>query len=261
MDYGDIFTITNYARQAMILEASASPKPGLVDRLNSGAHKDMDYYTFLKSSSSVFRGLYSCALEGATFKEDASPGLLERLRGIGKECEEEMWRATGGVNTHKGMIFSFGILLAATAKLMKAGMKIGRDGNSFLICQEVKSITRGLSREDFKDLEKKRRLTHGEAIYIKYGIKGIRGEVEEGFPMVVCHGLPLFINKDIKELGLNRMLLQILMTFMAYNKDTNVIARGGIEGLSYVQKEAHSFLSLGGVYDKEYHRYLTKLNK
>ncbi|WP_426348143.1 triphosphoribosyl-dephospho-CoA synthase CitG [Alloiococcus sp. CFN-8] len=260
MSYQDIFTITNYARQAMLLEVSATPKPGLVDRLNSGAHKDMNYHTFLTSSNSVFKGLYSCALEGATFKENGGPKLLARLREIGKECENNMLRATGGVNTHKGLIFSFGILLAATARLMENGMKLGYEGSSEIICEEVKRITKGLSRGDFQDLSHKKKPTHGESIYVNYGIKGIRGEVEEGFPTVMHKGLPLFKKKDIKELGLNSVLLQVLMTFIAYNQDTNIIFRGGMEGLSYAQEEAYSFLSSGGVYNKEYYRYLSDLN-
>ena len=261
MNYQDIFTITNYARQAMLLEVSATPKPGLVDRLNSGAHKDMNYHTFLTSSNSVFNGLYSCALEGANFKEGDGSKLLVRLRKIGKECEKEMLKVTQGINTHKGLIFSLGILLAATARLIENGMRLATEGNSTLICEEVKRITIGLSRGDFKDLTHKKNLTHGEAIYIKYGIKGIRGEVEEGFPMVVQHGLPLFKKQDLKELGLNSIMLQVLMTFIAYNQDTNIISRGGMEGLSYAQEEACSFLSSGGVYNKEYYMYLTNLNE
>ena len=40
--------VSNIAIKSILFEVSASPKPGLVDRYNSGAHKDMDFFTFDK---------------------------------------------------------------------------------------------------------------------------------------------------------------------------------------------------------------------
>ena len=173
----------------------------------------------------------------------------------------EMLKATEGVNTHKGLIFSLGILLAATTRLIREGMKIGIKGNSVIVCEEVKKITKGLCRDDFKDLHKKKKLTHGEFIYMKYGIKGIRGEVEDGFLTVRNWALPVFQREKIKIHGLNKILLQVLMNLMAYNQDTNIISRGGLEGLSYVKEEANKFLSLGGIDNKECYGYLSSLNE
>ena len=46
------------AVEAILVEVSVTPKPGLVDRNNSGAHKDMDFFTFMKSAASLHSILF-----------------------------------------------------------------------------------------------------------------------------------------------------------------------------------------------------------
>ncbi len=43
------------AARAMMTEVLVTPKPGLVDRLNSGAHSDMDIFTFTDSTTALVK--------------------------------------------------------------------------------------------------------------------------------------------------------------------------------------------------------------
>ena len=254
------FKITNYAKRAIIFEVSTTPKPGLVDRLNDGAHKDMNFLTFLKSSSAIFKGLKSCALEGVNFKGENSIELMDRIRNPGISCEKDMLRATVGVNTHKGIIFSLGVLLAASGKLITLRKDSSLKAED--ICSEVIRMAQGLIHKDFMNLEDKENLTHGELLYKRDGIRGIRGEVEEGFPTVRNYALPLIREWSLKrELSLNELFLEILMNIMANNEDTNVLARAGKAGLDYTKKSAKEFIKLGGIRKKGYEELLQELNR
>lgn len=44
-------TISSFAIQAMLYEVSSYPSPGLVSPMSNGAHRDMDYFTFIDSTS------------------------------------------------------------------------------------------------------------------------------------------------------------------------------------------------------------------
>ena len=89
------------AVRALLYEVSATPKPGLVDRNNSGSHQDMDFFTFVDSSSALipwFRDFFSIGWEHG---DETGDRLFERLRFAGQNAEAKMFSATGGVNTHK----------------------------------------------------------------------------------------------------------------------------------------------------------------
>jgi triphosphoribosyl-dephospho-CoA synthase len=238
--------ITSLAQRAILYEVSTTPKPGLVDRYNSGAHKDMDFFTFMASSSALYRGLYECTMEGLLFEEDDSTKLLDKIRKPGIECERAMFEATNGVNTHKGIIFSMGILCAVVGSLHS---KFGAD--NFIIediCEEAKKVTKGLIEKDFKGIEGKKDLTHGEKLYRNYGFKGIRGEVESGFSSIHKNAVKVLrCWKDNRSTSMNNLFLDILFNIMADSEDTNVVTRGGIESLSFVRKLAEEFVKEGGM--------------
>ena len=104
------------ALKSLLYEVSVTPKPGLVDRDNPGAHGDMDYYSFIDSAAALAPYFSRCAALGRDSL--CEPGeVLTRLRPLGLEAEEAMKQATGGANTHKGLIFSLGILCAAAGRL------------------------------------------------------------------------------------------------------------------------------------------------
>ena len=251
--------ISSVATRSMLYELSASPKPGLVDRNNSGAHDDMDFFTFLDSISVLGPYFELCALAGLNFKEGNYRGLLKKLRPLGIEAEKDMFKATSGVNTHKGVVFSQGII-ASAAGILYSG---SREVNIFNIIETVKEITWGVTDE----LEIKKEngtLTYGERLFKKYGITGIRGEVEAGFPTVWEHSYPflkeLIAREGYKKTGINDIMVQTLLKLMAHTEDSNILGRAGKEGLEFVQSSAKEALDLGGIFTSEGKRYIKELD-
>jgi triphosphoribosyl-dephospho-CoA synthase len=247
------------AQRAILYEVSTTPKPGLVDRENSGAHKDMDFFTFMASSSALYRGLYECAMEGLNFEEEDSTKLLDRIRKPGIECEKAMFQATNGVNTHKGIIFSQGILCAVVGKMFRQQGKEKYDIEE--ICDEVKKVAQGLTEKDFKGIDNKTVLTHGERLYKEYGFKGIRGEVESGFSTVLKNTVQSLREwKKDKNLSMNDLFLELLLRLMAGSEDTNIIIRGGTENLNYVRKISQEFIAEGGIQQPDAKKKLESMN-
>ena len=238
--------IASLAQRAILYEVSTTPKPGLVDRDNSGSHKDMDFFTFMASSSVLYRGFYQCALEGLCFDEEESTKLLNKIRVHGIKCEIEMFQATNGVNTHKGIIFSVGILSAVIGNLYR---KYGFQKFSMeVVCMEVKKVAEDLTHRDFKDISNKKVLTHGERLYKEFGYKGIRGEIESGFITVQNNAMQILRDWDInKQCSMNDLFLEIIINLMAESEDTNVIIRGGIDSLVRVKSISREFLKSGGM--------------
>jgi len=238
--------IASLAQRAILYEVSTTPKPGLVDRDNSGSHKDMNFFTFMASSSVLYRVFFQCALEGLYFDDVDNTNLLRKIRVHGIHSEIAMFQVTNGVNTHKGIIFSLGILSAVIGNLYK---KNGFQNFTMeVICEEVKKVTKGLTHNDFKDISSKKVLTHGEILYKKFGHKGIRGEIESGFVTIQKNTVQLLRDWNInKQFSMNDLFLEILINLMAESEDTNVIIRGGIDSLKIVKDISKEFLHFGGM--------------
>ncbi len=98
----------------MLYEVSATPKPGLVDRNNSGAHYDMDYFTFMSSAAALHDSFDKFVRIGWEYRQRPVQEVLLPLREAGKTAEFQMYSFTKGINTHKGMIFTLGILCGCT---------------------------------------------------------------------------------------------------------------------------------------------------
>jgi triphosphoribosyl-dephospho-CoA synthase len=237
--------IANKAVKALLYEVSATPKPGLVDRENNGAHKDMNFLSFVDSSLVLYKTFYECAESGEVWQGSDGRKLLAEIRPIGIKGEDAMYNVTGGVNTHKGAVFSLGIICAAAGHLSKnieAPMTIEK----LLIF--IKEMARGLSSE-LEVAMSKEELTAGERLFKNHGVLGIRGEVEGGFPSVINHGLPeLRRMVDEGSLDLNAMMVQLLLVLLTQVNDSNVLARAGLEGLDYVRAHTKKVLELGGMY-------------
>ena len=106
-----------YAVRALLYEVAVTPKPGLIDRLNSGSHRDMDMYSFLASAASLYPYFAECVKIGRETADRPAPETFAALRCPGKLAEAGMLKATGGVNTHKGAIFTLGLLCGAMGRL------------------------------------------------------------------------------------------------------------------------------------------------
>ena len=238
--------VCSAALWAMMSEAAVTPKPGLVDRNNSGAHRDMDFFTFIDSASVLFPWFSSCALagfdsgpEGSGIENTGSASinpvsLFESLRPPGRVAEVLMKKATGGVNTHRGYVFSLGILSAAYGRLYRDTEKPDLTG----VLEFSKAMTCTLG-EDFSHNAGKP--SHGEAVYALSGIQGIRGEVSRGFPTVTEYALPL-LSRMLKEgYSLNDAGIAVLLVLLAHAEDTNIIHRGGAGALNSIRKDLRAF--------------------
>lgn len=244
------------AQRAILYEVSASPKPGLVDRYDAGAHKDMDFYTFMDSSAALYKGFFDCATVGLTFKGADLTKLLSQIRPFGIAAEKAMFRATQQVNTHKGVLFSLGVACAAVGYLLQTHQ--GEQVQIERICEVVAAMGSGLVQKELEPVKEKAAhlLTNGEKLYIHHGITGVRGEVEGGFSSIQKQVLGLMREKD--HWPINEWLLEMLLRLMQTTEDSNVIYRGGMIGLEMVQAEAVAFVLSGGMkQDKAYERLST----
>ena len=211
--------LSKAAHESLLDELYTTPKPGLVDMNNSGAHSDMNVSIFEKSADAL----------APYFKDVARLGMehcgISQLRERGKRAEDEMFTATGGVNTHKGLIYSMGLLLAGMGRSLT-------DGSS---CVENAA---DLARED-AEVHLKRILAepmnNGWEVYKVYGARGATGEAADGFPdaLYCLERLSLYRGKGCKEPA-----ALALCDSMASLEDTNLLHRGGLEGLRYVRQAA-----------------------
>lgn len=223
------------ARQALLDEVYLTPKPGLVDAANNGAHRDMDLSLFLRSIDAITPWLSHFWFKAEQYCHVDETALLPLIRPIGLACEQAMFTATHGINTHKGGIFSLGLLCAA------AGWLSGRSEALTLssLCETVRRITRGIVAKELQGGSSGK--TAGERLYQQYGLTGARGEAESGFQIIRQHILPWWFTEHCPQ----KRLHQALLSLMAVNPDTNLVSRGGLEGLHFVQLYASQLLANG----------------
>lgn len=227
--------------QALLKEVELTPKPGLVDGNNRGAHQDMNRATFHASINAIAPWFPVFYRMGASTRELAPEELLARLRPAGLACEEAMFRATGNVNTHKGSIFSMGLLCAAAGRLDCGEELPDRER----LCGEVARICSGLVEAELLRIELPR--TAGEKLFQAHGLTGVRGEAASGFRTVREHGLPAFARIMALGDGEEEAMHEALLHLLAVNHDTNLVHRGGLAGLALVQAWARSLIEAGGV--------------
>ena len=218
--------ISKIAYKAMLEEVYTTPKPGLVDRDNNGSHKDMCVATFERSAKAIAPYFGECYEAGCLIRENKGniANIVRVIRPIGIEAEKAMYEATGGVNTHKGIIFSLGILCAA----------LGYDSEN--VWDVVALIGEEILKADFED-SSINDVTAGEKQYKSLGLTGIRGEVASGMPTLRRNLLCPFsfninentvVSEDIDETLLCLGARQLLYV-IASLKDSNMIKRSSYE--------------------------------
>lgn len=240
------WAMTRLACTAILSEAAASPKPGLVDRFNNGAHSDMDFYSFINSSAALCETFYKISETPFIFGEKTPESMLASLKEIGIEGEKNMYQATGGVNTHKGLIFSLGLLCAAAAWLI-------REGEKEILPEKICSCAGSIVRKDIEAylLSLKNRpasaVTKGERLFLLQGVGGARAEAAGGFKTALFGYEVLKKNLSAGK-DYNLSLLDTLMRIMEKADDTNIPGRKGMEALDYARKEAACYLEQGSVF-------------
>lgn len=230
--------------QGILLEVTTFPKPGLVTPISRGAHDDMNLQTFILSSATIAPCFTLCAEQGS-IHQGTLIDLLMRIRPIGIEYERRLLLRTNGVNTQRGILFS-GSILAAAAGYISAHSGSFEYAN---VSNTVREICSGLCQRDFSkigqglDSVMKTKNTAGEQLFLRYGVTGIRGEAEAGFPTVLQYGLPALTRGLMAGYGMRRALAYCLLVIMTQCDDTTILWRGGQEALIQLKQHANAIVS------------------
>ncbi len=226
-------TLAKTAKKALLDELYTTPKPGLVDRMSNGAHKDMDIPLFEKSADSLVSYFHDAVLLGM----DGCG--MQALRPRGAAAERAMFEATGGVNTHKGIIYSMGLLLAGMGRVLTDGP--APDTDTAYTCIPYAAA---LAKEDAaQQLARSQAApaTNGGRVLAAYGAKGATGEAMTGFPHAVSCAAKLRYYRDLEE---ETAAALAFCDSMAALEDTNLLHRGGADGLAFAQMEASRIRAL-----------------
>ena len=221
----------------LLEEVRTTPKPGLVDLHDNGSHRDMNYDTFAASTAAVVPYIVEMAQAGCELPGGIQD-LFPAIRPIGVRAEKAMFNATEGVNTHKGIIFSLGIIAACL------GYQYRRSGS--MAAEKVLNLA-GLAvndwlEQDFERMKNRPPVTHGERLFAQYGYRGIRGEAQQGFPSLRRTALPAMVTALDTQPDANSAHLYVLLTLMAQVDDTNILIRSNPETLAYVKEVSGAFL-------------------
>lgn len=257
-------TIEKCVCKALLGEVYTTPKPGLVDLKDNGAHKDMDVHTFEKSTAAIAPYIAEMFCEGYA-NQQSLENLFARIRQIGIEAEKAMFEATKGINTHKGILFTMGIISGAAGYYY-------RKQHHFCV-EEVLTLGGAMCQKalqnDFEKIINKIQaskslidipLTHGEKMYLRYGIRGARGAAQDGFPILADYLWPLFGKYKKERKSGHTLNLQILLWAITLSEDTNVLKRGGIEGGVWLKKAAQNILEEGGAFTQKGISEIKRLN-
>lgn len=249
--------IGTLAVEALLAEAALSPKPGLVTPFSPGAHQDMDFPLLVASARALGPCFEACAGAGLDAVACGRPLLLEDLRPLGLAGERAMFRATGGVNTHKGAIFALGLLSASLAFAQAEGCGSGLGDAA---CRRVARMCEGLVRQELSDAAVAR--SAGQRLYRDHGVRGARGQAEDGYPLLREQLLPRLRSALPRgHEAFAAACLDVLLLAMAGLEDSCLLHRGGKDGLRAARRGAAKVLQLGGAGTMPGHRALCALDR
>lgn len=232
------YIIGHLASMALQAELNTTPKPGLVDRNDNGAHRDMDHALMQRSIKALHPYFVRLAQLGFNGKQPCHDEIVN----IGIEAEREMFKATGGVNTHKGALFSIGLAAVALAgeafsRITQAegcGTMAYNDVNSKQI-QSLSNSIASLARL-FPDTNG----THGSKAKANNILKGALDNAREGYTQLFNAWLPFYIDRIAE--GDNYALHKTLLRIMCDLDDTNIVYRTSMETMQEVKTEARQML-------------------
>lgn len=242
----------------LMAEVNITPKPGLVDANNSGANTDMNRETFLRSALALrpfFIRMAELSIAYAEKQDDAAfEAYVGELKKLGVEAEKAMLKATGGVNTHRGAVYSLGLLVSAAALNFARGVfsadESGLRGVGLEELRELgglglaKNCTRTAAELACALGDNSEGSSNGAIVREKYGVDGPVQQAQQGFPLAL-------LAKAAKEEYYNRYGSEheelawayALIRVMAVMDDNNALKRGGRAGADYVKKRASELAS------------------
>ncbi|PXW17485.1 triphosphoribosyl-dephospho-CoA synthase [Paraburkholderia caballeronis] len=230
--------LARFAHDALVDEARLTPKPALVDARGSGAHRDLDLATMLRSAHALEPTFAALARSA----RGARPGIALRteLARIGRAGEAAMLHATNGSNAHRGAIWIVGLLVAGAA-ICDASPSADAHTDAERICTTGAQIAR------HDDLRATPIDSHGERVRVQYNVGGARREAQDGFPHVLHIGLPAL--HEARANGHDESIARIdaLLAIIASLDDTCLLHRAGLAGRDAAQQGARRVRALGGV--------------
>jgi [citrate (pro-3S)-lyase] ligase len=218
------YLIAHLASDALRAELDTTPKPGLVDRNDNGAHKDMDMALMSRSIDALLPYFVKLALLGC----NESVPEVDEVRQIGIEAEKAMLDATGGVNTHRGALFSMGLTTLAASWCMSHDGKVEEKRLRDLIMQVAAGFVPTAG-------------THGNNAVNAHRVTGALNLAKAGYPQLFNDWLPSYRTWGVEDLSTARQ--KLLLLIMGQLDDTNVIHRAGYEQAQQVKQEARALLS------------------
>lgn len=217
------------AVRALIAEAELTPKPALVDGRGPGAHTDLTLALMSRSAQSLQGKFELMAL--VSFHQAPSQELREELGAIGRSAERSMMQTTQGINTHRGAIWTLGLLVSAAAMGSNSAKKISNRAGR-------------LAR--LPDGNASKQQSNGLSAVRRYKVPGARGEAQAGFPHVLSIGLPALCRSRRRRASETTARLNALLAIMASLDDTCLLHRGGLKGLDLAKRGATAVLAAGG---------------
>ncbi len=244
VDHREVMRLGACFTAASLLEVCIFPTPGLVSPRDSGAHQDMNMFTFVIGSSALAPYYTAFARIGWMMADDALPDVFAALRSLGVQAEADLLRATHGVNTQRGQLFLLGLAVGVAGVCLGRGLKVP----SPRYFSAVREACQGLSARELTPLTEREAHTTGERLYVQGGSRGVRGEAEAGFPSVQKFGYPALQDGLAAGLCLNDAGVHALVSIMAELEDTTVLGRLGADGLTLMHNTAKDILGAGSVF-------------
>jgi triphosphoribosyl-dephospho-CoA synthase len=214
-------TIAATAVLALRAEALLTPKPGLVDRHGSGSHADMNLPMFLDSAEALQPTFEALAAAGAQFPVGTT--LRDHVGILGRKGEAVMLDATGGVNTHRGALWTVGLLATAAGAATSEPDLFTRAG-------ALAAIPDSAGRPPST--------SHGQRAARTFRVTGAVGEAVAAFPHIRHVALPALRRAQQRGDHTDRAVLQTLLALISSVDDTCVLHRGGAAGLKWMQTTA-----------------------
>ncbi|PDO87278.1 triphosphoribosyl-dephospho-CoA synthase [Kosakonia sacchari] len=233
------------ATLCLIDEARLSPKPGLVDSRGNGAHHDLTLELMERSAHSLTPTFQALAQQ--SWRRPADLALRQTIGRLGREGEQQMMAATGGVNTHRGAIWALGLLVSAVAMS-------GGSAPAQAIAATAAKLAQLPDDAAPKLFSKGLRATH------RYRVPGAREEAQQGFPHIIKLALPQLQRSRQRGSNEAQARLDALMAIMTSLSDTCVLSRAGLEGLDAMRQGASAVLQAGGVASKAGQQALAELD-
>ncbi|MFC3108582.1 triphosphoribosyl-dephospho-CoA synthase MdcB [Undibacterium arcticum] len=208
------------------------PKPGLVSLIDNGSHTDMTAATFVRSLFSLRHYFSEISFAGMQALPFAS------LKRLAIAAEQRMLRATKGVNTHRGAIFSIGMLCAAIACC-----------SARRIALTPQAIRAALLNNWGEELARHTHVmladSHGTRVAKQYAASGAREEAALAFPSVFEIALPRLQATLAAGRSWHEAQIDAFFALVAHISDTNLYHRGGAAGAHFARMAAQDFLDAG----------------